>query len=74
MGVDLLLEVDLAEVRRKIDPADWSIHAAGRRAMQGTRLYRAHAERTKYRGSQVALAHPHGSEIIEAMPSSWRCR
>ena len=67
VGVDLLLEVDLAEVRRK------SIQLTGLFMERVDERCREHhftvltPREPKYRGSQVALAHPHGSEIIEAM-------
>ena len=67
VGVDLLLEVDLAEVRRK------SIQLTGLFMERVDERCREHhftvltPRESKYRGSQVALAHPHGSEIIEAM-------
>ena len=67
VGVDLLLEVDLAEVRRK------SIQLTGLFMERVDERCREHhftvltPREPKYRGSQVALAHLHGSEIIEAM-------
>ena len=67
VGVDLLLEVDLAEVRRK------SIQLTGLFMERVDERCREHhftvltPREPKCRGSQVALAHPHGSEIIEAM-------
>ena len=67
VGVDLLLEVDLAEVRRK------SIQLTGLFMERVEERCREHhftvltPREPKYRGSQVALAHLHGSEIIEAM-------
>ena len=67
VGVDLLLEVDLAEVRRK------SIQLTGLFMERVDERCSEHhftvltPRDPKYRGSQVALAHPHGSEIIEAM-------
>ena len=67
VGVDLLLEVDLAEVRRK------SIQLTGLFMERVDERCREHhftvltPREPKYRGSQVALAHPHGAEIVEAM-------
>jgi kynureninase len=67
VGVDLLLDVDLAEVRKK------SIQLTGLFMDRVDERCREHdfnvltPRDPKYRGSQVALAHPHGSEIIEAM-------
>jgi len=63
----LLLEVDLAEVRRK------SIQLTGLFMERVDERCREHhfivltPREPKYRGSQVALAHPYGFEIIEAM-------
>jgi kynureninase len=67
VGVDLLLEVDLAEIRRK------SIQLTGLFMERVDERCREHhfsvltPREPNNRGSQVALAHPHGSEIIEAL-------
>ena len=67
VGVDLLLEVDLAEVRRKsIQLTDLFMERVDERCREHHFTVLTPRE-PKYRGSQVALAHLHGSEIIEAM-------
>ena len=67
VGVDLLLEVDLAEVRRKsIQLTDLFMERVDERCREQHFTILTPRE-PKYRGSQVALAHTHGSEIIEAM-------
>jgi kynureninase len=67
VGVDLLLEVDLAEVRRKsIQLTDLFMERVDERCSEHHFTVLTPRE-PKYRGSQVALAHPHGSEIIKSM-------
>jgi kynureninase len=67
VGVDLLLEVDLADVRRKsLQLTDLFMERVDERC-RGHHFTVLTPREPKYRGSQVALAHPHGSEIIEAM-------
>ena len=74
VGVDLLLEADLAEVRKK------SIQLTGLFMQRVDERCKEHGftvltpREPNRRGSQVSLAHPHGFEITEAMPPSRRRR
>ena len=67
VGVDLLLEADLAEVRKK------SIQLTGLFMQRVNERCKEHGftvltpREANRRGSQVSLAHPHGFEITEAM-------
>jgi kynureninase len=67
VSVDLLLEVDLAEVRKKsTELTSLFMQRVDERCTDnGFRVLTP--REANYRGSQVSLAHTHGSEIIEAM-------
>jgi len=65
IGVDLLLEADLGEVREKsIKLTDLFMQCVDERCSEHGFIVLTPRE-SNHRGSQVSLAHPHGREIIE---------
>ena len=67
VGVDLLLEADLDEVRKKsIQLTNLFMELVDERCKEFGLTVLTPRE-PNHRGSQVSLAHPYGSEIIEAM-------